>query len=198
MTALAFIFAIQEHDPASFYILDEVDAALDKHNSEKLAKLVANYSGKAQYIMISHNDGVISEAENIYGISMDEHGMSRGLRPFARYRYGDAVLPKRQSPRLADPVNRPGRVVDEAHIDLSHAFDPTQLLADLLLDHGQRRATHEGGQDIDPHRGHVSVVLDTHRLHEAQIDDADGHLGVGHARQRLHDGLTTDHPVQKA
>ena len=37
LTALAFIFAIQEHEPASFYVLDEVDAALDKHNSEKLA-----------------------------------------------------------------------------------------------------------------------------------------------------------------
>ncbi|MFH2027984.1 MAG: chromosome segregation protein SMC [Nanoarchaeota archaeon] len=77
MTALAFIFAIQEHEPASFYILDEVDAALDKHNSAKLAKLVAKYSDKAQYIMISHNDSVISEAETLYGISMNEHGMSK-------------------------------------------------------------------------------------------------------------------------
>jgi chromosome segregation protein len=77
MTALAFIFAIQEHEPASFYILDEVDAALDKHNSEKLAKLVAQYSSKAQYIMISHNDGVIASAENLYGVSMNEHGISQ-------------------------------------------------------------------------------------------------------------------------
>ncbi|MBD3163766.1 chromosome segregation protein SMC [Candidatus Woesearchaeota archaeon] len=77
MTALAFIFSIQEHDPASFYILDEVDAALDKHNSEKLAKLIRNYSQKAQYVIISHNDAIISEADNLYGTSMDEHGISR-------------------------------------------------------------------------------------------------------------------------
>ncbi len=77
MTALAFIFAIQEHEPASFYILDEVDAALDKHNSEKLAKLVAQYSDRAQYIMISHNDSVISSADNLYGVSMNEHGISK-------------------------------------------------------------------------------------------------------------------------
>ena len=76
MTALAFIFAIQEHEPATFYILDEVDAALDKHNSEKFAKLIAKYSEKAQYLIISHNDGVISQAENLYGISMNEHGIS--------------------------------------------------------------------------------------------------------------------------
>jgi chromosome segregation protein len=76
MTALAFIFAIQEYEPASFYILDEVDAALDKSNSEKLAQLVRKYSDKAQYIVISHNDAVISEASKLYGISMDEHGLS--------------------------------------------------------------------------------------------------------------------------
>jgi len=77
LTALAFIFAIQEHEPASFYILDEVDAALDKHNSEKFAKLIAKYAEKAQYLIISHNDAIISEATNLYGISMNEHGMSK-------------------------------------------------------------------------------------------------------------------------
>ena len=77
LTALAFIFAIQEHEPASFYVLDEVDAALDKHNSEKLAKLIRKYSEKAQYIMISHNDNVISEADILYGVSMNNDGVSQ-------------------------------------------------------------------------------------------------------------------------
>jgi chromosome segregation protein len=77
MTALAFLFAVQEYQPASFYIMDEVDAALDKHNSEKLAKLVRAYCGKAQYIVISHNDSVISEADHLYGVSMNEHGISK-------------------------------------------------------------------------------------------------------------------------
>ncbi len=76
LTALAFIFAIQEHDPASFYILDEVDAALDKHNSEKLAQLIRKYCNRAQYIVISHNDAIISESSKLYGVSMNEHGMS--------------------------------------------------------------------------------------------------------------------------
>ena len=77
LTALAFLFAIQEHEPASFYILDEVDAALDKHNSEKLGKLIKKYSGSAQYVVISHNDAVISEADILYGVSMNEHGISK-------------------------------------------------------------------------------------------------------------------------
>ncbi len=76
LTALAFIFAIQEHEPAHFYILDEVDAALDKRNSEKLSGIIRKYSEKAQYIMISHNDAMISDASTLYGVSMDEHGIS--------------------------------------------------------------------------------------------------------------------------
>ena len=77
LTALAFIFAIQEHDPAYFYVMDEVDAALDKQNSEKFAKLIKRYSSKAQYIVISHNDGIISEASFVYGVSMNEYGISK-------------------------------------------------------------------------------------------------------------------------
>ena len=76
LTALAFIFCIQEYEPASFYVLDEVDAALDKRNSEKLAKLIRKYSEKAQYVIISHNDGMVSEADNLYGVNMNEHGVS--------------------------------------------------------------------------------------------------------------------------
>ena len=76
LVALAFIFAIQEHDPAPFYLLDEIDAALDKVNSEKVAKLLKEYSQKAQVVVITHNDAVISEADQIYGVSMNAEKMS--------------------------------------------------------------------------------------------------------------------------
>ncbi len=77
MTALAFLFAVQEYEPAMFYILDEVDAALDKKNSERLAKLIRSYSDDAQYIIISHNDTIISEADTLFGVSMNENGESQ-------------------------------------------------------------------------------------------------------------------------
>ncbi len=76
MTALAFLFAIQEYEPAKFYVLDEVDAALDKPNSEKLGELISSYCLKAQYIVISHNDALLSKADCLYGVTMDEHGIS--------------------------------------------------------------------------------------------------------------------------
>ena len=55
--------------------MDEIDAALDKVNSEKVAKLLKDYSTRAQVIMISHNDSLIDEADQLYGVSMN-NGMS--------------------------------------------------------------------------------------------------------------------------
>lgn len=72
LAALAFIFAIQEFEPSHFYLMDEVDAALDMHNSELLSKLIAKYSKAAQYIVISHNDAIVSEAQTMYGVSMQD------------------------------------------------------------------------------------------------------------------------------
>ncbi|MFH1971998.1 MAG: chromosome segregation protein SMC [archaeon] len=76
LAALSFIFAIQEFEPSWFYLMDEVDAALDKRNSELLSKLINKYAKGAQYIVISHNDSIIGEADVIYGVSMQE-GMSK-------------------------------------------------------------------------------------------------------------------------
>lgn len=72
LTAFAFLFAIQRHKPAPFYILDEADATLDKKNSKQVAKLLKKYSDSAQFISISHNDAIIKEAKHVYGVSMDQ------------------------------------------------------------------------------------------------------------------------------
>ena len=76
LVALSLIFAIQELRPYCFYILDEIDAALDKRNSERLAELLKRYMQKGQYIVISHNDEIITNASNLYGISMHD-GISK-------------------------------------------------------------------------------------------------------------------------
>ncbi len=76
LVALSLIFAIQEHKPYCFYIFDEIDAALDKHNSELLAALIKRYMLAGQYIIITHNDALISEATTLYGVSMQE-GLSK-------------------------------------------------------------------------------------------------------------------------
>lgn len=70
LTALAFIFAIQKHKPSPFYILDEVDAALDKANSEIAANMIREFSKSAQFVLITHNDTTIKAADRVYGVSM--------------------------------------------------------------------------------------------------------------------------------
>lgn len=76
LTALAFLFAVQMYKPAPFYILDEVDAALDKINSKKIGTLIKKQSSKAQFIVITHNDVTIKMADQVYGISMED-GVSK-------------------------------------------------------------------------------------------------------------------------
>lgn len=76
MVALSLIFAIQELKPYAFYILDEIDAALDKRNSERLSALLKKYMQKGQYVIITHNDEIITGATNLFGVSMHE-GISK-------------------------------------------------------------------------------------------------------------------------
>jgi len=72
LTALAFLFAIQRFRPAPFYILDEIDAALDKPNTKKTVDLINKYSDSSQFIVISHNEATIQAAKTVYGVSMED------------------------------------------------------------------------------------------------------------------------------
>jgi chromosome segregation protein len=72
LISLSLIFAIQEYKPYCFYIFDEIDAALDRRNSERLAALLKRYINKGQYIIITHNDSLITESPVIYGVSMQD------------------------------------------------------------------------------------------------------------------------------
>jgi chromosome segregation protein len=78
LVALSLLFAIQEHKPYQFYILDEIDAALDKRNSERLADLLNQYMKSGQYIVVTHNDAVIMNSQLLYGVSMHD-GVSKIL-----------------------------------------------------------------------------------------------------------------------
>ncbi|MBI3333953.1 AAA family ATPase [Candidatus Pacearchaeota archaeon] len=78
LVALSLLFAIQEYKPYHFYVFDEIDAALDKRNSERLAALLHKYMKAGQYIVITHNDAIIMNAQVLYGVSMHD-GVSKIL-----------------------------------------------------------------------------------------------------------------------
>jgi chromosome segregation protein len=70
MTAIAFVFSILEYEKSPFYIMDEIDAALDKENSKKLGELLLDYAENNQFIVVSHDEITVRHAERAYGVSM--------------------------------------------------------------------------------------------------------------------------------
>ncbi|HYM55560.1 MAG TPA: hypothetical protein VES97_09370, partial [Solirubrobacteraceae bacterium] len=79
MTALAFLFAVFLARPCPFYILDEVEAALDDLNLDRFLALLRRYSDRAQFIVITHQKRTMEAADWLYGVSMGEDGVSKVL-----------------------------------------------------------------------------------------------------------------------
>ena len=77
LTALSFIFAIQEHQPSPFYVLDEVDMFLDSINAEMVARRVKESSAKAQFIQVSLRKVTLALADHLIGVTRPPSGISR-------------------------------------------------------------------------------------------------------------------------
>lgn len=78
--AIAIYFAILKVKPSPFCILDEIEAALDDVNVTKYAQYLRNFSDKTQFILVSHRRGTMEEADVLYGVTMQEKGVSKLLR----------------------------------------------------------------------------------------------------------------------
>lgn len=79
LTAIALLFAILKVRPAPFCIFDEVEAALDDVNVLRYAQYVKNMTDNTQFILITHRRGTMEEADVMYGVTMQEHGVSKLL-----------------------------------------------------------------------------------------------------------------------
>ncbi|MFD2044073.1 chromosome segregation protein SMC [Ornithinibacillus salinisoli] len=77
LTAIALLFAILRVRPVPFCVLDEVEAALDEANVARFAKYVNVYSENTQFIVITHRKGTMEKADVLYGVTMQESGVSR-------------------------------------------------------------------------------------------------------------------------
>jgi chromosome segregation protein len=79
LTAMALLFAIFEVKPAPFCILDEIDAPLDDSNVERFVNVVKQFIDRCQFIVITHNKRTMAIADVIFGVSMEERGVSKLL-----------------------------------------------------------------------------------------------------------------------
>jgi chromosome segregation protein len=77
LTALAFLFAVFLARPCPFYILDEVEAALDDLNIDRFLMLLRRFSGRAQFIVVTHQKRTMEAADCLYGVSMAGNGVSK-------------------------------------------------------------------------------------------------------------------------
>ena len=76
LTAIALLFAIQNLKPSPFCLLDEIEAALDESNVARYAKYLHKLTKHTQFIVITHRRGTMERADRLYGITMQEKGVS--------------------------------------------------------------------------------------------------------------------------
>lgn len=76
-TAIALLFAILRLRPTPFCILDEIEAALDDANVYRFAEYLKRYKGQTQFVMVTHRKGTMEAADTLYGVTMQEHGISK-------------------------------------------------------------------------------------------------------------------------
>ena len=77
LTAVALLFALYRVRPSPFCVLDEIDAALDDENVGRLVELLTEFSAQTQFLVITHNKRTAAGAGHLYGITMEEQGVSR-------------------------------------------------------------------------------------------------------------------------
>jgi chromosome segregation protein len=78
-TAIALLFSILRINPAPFCVLDEIEAALDDVNVYKFADYLKKFTGETQFLVITHRKGTMEAADTVYGITMEESGISKLL-----------------------------------------------------------------------------------------------------------------------
>ena len=95
--------------PSPFCLLDELDAPLDESNIGRFTDLLKKFVNESQFIIITHNKRTVSAAQAIYGVTMEERGVSKTVSMRFNQERGEAEV---QTPNLADSVRDARSVVD--------------------------------------------------------------------------------------
>ena len=131
LTAIAMLFALLKVRPSPFCVLDEVDAPLDEANVGRFSEVLREFAERSQFVVVTHNRGTMEAADTLYGVTMEEPGVSEArLRPAHRRRRraggagrGEAALPGGAVVCKGEHVDKlfwiiPGRVAGRPGPDL--------------------------------------------------------------------------------
>lgn len=99
MTAVALLFAIYMVKPSPFCVLDEMDAPLDESNIGRFTGMLQRFLTQSQFLIITHNKRTIAMADALYGVTMEERGVSKLVSVRFRAKANDpAKEPSRHDP----------------------------------------------------------------------------------------------------
>ena len=119
MTAVALLFSIYMVKPSPFCVLDEMDAPLDESNINRFIKILDRFVGQSQFVVITHNKRTIAKADVLYGVTMEEHGVSKlvGVKFSKRETGGESTdVTGNPVPSVAESFGKSGDLHSEKSI----------------------------------------------------------------------------------
>jgi chromosome segregation protein len=122
MTAVSLLFSIYQVKPSPFCVLDELDAPLDESNINRFIRVLQRFIDHSQFIIITHNKRTIGMADVLYGVTMEEHGISK----IVSVKFHKATETATGTTTIETPVI--GRRVEEEEDEL-HKRDDTLEIA---------------------------------------------------------------------
>jgi chromosome segregation protein len=120
MTAVALLFSIYQVKPSPFCVLDELDAPLDESNINRFIRVLQRFLANSQFIIITHNKRTIGMADVLYGITMQEHGVSKIVS--VKFHKANEAVTGQPTASLETPTATPPV---EAEEDAPHKRDET-------------------------------------------------------------------------